>query len=233
MILKGSDSDEELYSDGPKPMPEDIANKLRENVNEDGGGSDVSHYGSYEIPRDRDAHGIYEEGSRKEASVNRRNERRERDEEEFTDEEDDTATEHGVRKSSDSDKWLSNGQENTIPKRLATLAMDLDAEVLDLKAFLTNIYISVTQGLSNILIANNRLAKISTQLQELENLSAKAERREEKILRKRRTAVETEYRYMDLARERAERIGKRYVKRRINRPKSGLRRKQNTEIPIW
>ncbi|KAL8887309.1 MAG: hypothetical protein Q9215_005096 [Flavoplaca cf. flavocitrina] len=246
-------------------MPEDIANKLRENDNEEGDGSDIFHYGSHEDPRDRDAHGSYHEGSRKEASVKRRNERRESDEEEFTDEEDDTATGHGVRESSDSDEWLSNGEEkrkadrdatvlnhpNKKPRRsqsgsnltpeyhkphmksLATLARDLDAEVLDLKVFLRNIYASKTQELANIVVANNRLATISTQLQELENLAAKAERRGENTLRKRRTAVETEYRYLDLARERAERIVKRHVKRRKDRPKSGLRRKQNTEIPIW
>ncbi|KAL8838976.1 MAG: hypothetical protein Q9176_004782 [Flavoplaca citrina] len=98
-------------SDGPKLMPENIANKLRENDNEEGDGSDIFHYGSHEDPRDRDAHGSYHEGSRKEASVKRRNERRESDEEEFTDEEDDTTTGHGVRESSDSDEWLSNGEE--------------------------------------------------------------------------------------------------------------------------
>ncbi|KAL8977362.1 MAG: hypothetical protein Q9205_006819 [Flavoplaca limonia] len=195
MIFKGSDSDAELDSDGPKPMPEDIANK---NDNEKVDGPDVFHHGSHEDPRNRDAHGSREEGSWKEASVNRRNERRESDEEEFTDEGDSAETEHGLGDSSESNKELSEGEEiskhhKSHPKSLATLARDVDAEVLELKAFLTDIYASLTQGLAKIVIANNRLATIYTQLQELENLAAKAERREEKIFRKRRTAVETEY----------------------------------------
>ncbi|KAL8879086.1 MAG: hypothetical protein Q9198_003235 [Flavoplaca austrocitrina] len=108
MIFKGSDSDAELDSDGPKPMPEDIANK---NDNEKVDGPDVFHHGSHEDPRNRDAHGSREEGSWKEASVNRRNERRESDEEEFTDEGDSAETEHGLGDSSESNKELSEGEE--------------------------------------------------------------------------------------------------------------------------